>query len=235
MSTLRRHLAWGLFTAGLAFGTAHAAPTYGDILANPGVYFGSGNVNGNWTIDTSNGIEVALRAKDRGTLQTIDGSSGVYTTSTGLCNPVCGGSNKARWNYELSVNLRAGGGTMSFEDVIVELLVDTDAGVGTTFVLLDVLNNWPDNAYWGSTGETTSSAPAAGQWGVQQSANPLFGDSGFGFLPGAGLYDLQLNVRDLAGDLLAGTVIQVQVPEPASLALVGLALAGLAASRRRRA
>ena len=79
---------------------AQAAATYGDIAA-PGVYFGSGNLNGNWTIDTSNNIEVALRVKDRGTLATLDGSSGVYTTFTGLCNPVCGGSSKARERGDL--------------------------------------------------------------------------------------------------------------------------------------
>ena len=42
---------------------ALAAATYGNIGAVPGVYFGSGNLNGNWTIDTSNNIEVALRIK----------------------------------------------------------------------------------------------------------------------------------------------------------------------------
>ena len=64
-----------------AAASAVAVPvsSYGNI-GTPGVYFGSGNVNGNWTIgtDTANNVEVALRVKNRATLATINGASGVY-------------------------------------------------------------------------------------------------------------------------------------------------------------
>ena len=66
--------------------------------APPGVYFGSGNVNGNYTIDTANNVEAALRAKNRdGAQQTIDGSSGVYQANAGTCGGGmgCSGSTKA--------------------------------------------------------------------------------------------------------------------------------------------
>jgi hypothetical protein len=232
-------------------GAAIAAPatSYGNIVSPPGVYFGSGNVNGNWTIgtDSTNGVEVALRAKNRATLATINGSSGIYSSAQGLCNPVCTGSSKAMWNYELSVNTQAGGGHLTLSDVIVQMMVDIDPTAGTNFVTLNALTNWSDSDFWGTAGkrhDTGSSATAqydnAGDFGEQQSANPLFGDSGFGFLPGPGLYNLSLAVyaKGVTGgvdNLLASVGTQVQViPEPSSLALIALGLFGVAALGKRR-
>jgi hypothetical protein len=151
----------------------------------------------------------------------------------GLCNPVCSGGPKAMWNYELSVNTGAG----FLSDYLVVLRLDTNPGVGTSFTELDVLNNWGDNSYWNGS-KRVGQTPLGDEFAVQQSANPLFGDSGFGFLPGAGLYDIQLSVyasNDLAHQFaLASTSIQVQViPEPGSIALLGVALAGLGFARRK--
>ena len=249
---------------------AQAALTYGNLdtagftsSSTPGyqdaVYMGGGGgvTNGNWTVNTIGTLEMGLRAKNRGTFDG-DGSSGTYTFGLGLCNPVCSGGAKAMWNYEFSVNTRAGGiGTVDLTSRIVEVRVDTDGTALTAFTAwTDVTTNWGDNSYWdgadeglpGTAGPSTDekrvgTGPAsAGEFGVQQSANPLFGNSLFqpGFDPFAsGLYRIEMRVRDstiTTGNSTLGEVgINVQVPEPSSLALVGLAIAGLGFASRRKA
>lgn len=243
----------GLVVAGM--GTAHALPeTYGSLASPPGIYLGTTPTNGDFTIDTENGIEVGLRAKDRGTFVAIDGSSGIYHTFAGLCNPVCGGGAKARWSYDFSVNTSgvtspAGGPGADLTNFIVRLRIDTNPGAGTTFVTIaSAYTNWGDNEYvngpayvgpGAQAGERvdTGLGPLVGEDGLQQSSNPLFPNSGFaGYDPfAAGLYDIELAVFTLGGTLLAITDIQVQVvPEPGTLAILGIGVAGLGFARRRK-
>jgi len=254
-------------------GVGHAAATYGNldttgfgtasVLAyRDAVYMGTNGViqNGNWTIDTTGGFEVALRAKNRSDFSLFDGPTGTYKVPAGICGvapyaAACGSGIRAGWNYEFSVNTRAGannGNNPDLTQIGARIRVDTDPTAGQVWSLwIDVTSNWGDNAYWdgvdeaGPTDERRVAAGPAlvGEFGVQQSVNPMFANSLFqpGFNPFAeGLYDIQLAVADcdLNGTTVctarASTSITVQVPEPGTLALLGLGLLGAGFARRRK-
>jgi hypothetical protein len=84
----------------------------------------------------------------------------------------------------------------------------------------------------------------ADSWNMEMS----FGSNGFELLPGNALLNtynfnpfgpsstaFSLVLSDANGAELTSSNITVNVPEPSALALVGLSLAGLALTRRRRA
>lgn len=192
--------------------------SYGN-LAAPGVYFGSGNPNGEWNINTGNGGELGLRAKIRfGSL--LDGSTGTYFADTG--NDPSTSSYRAKWNFEYSVNSTSKPGFTYF------LGIDNDptAGVNLTFVNLSAVSAF-------------LAQPPAGFTGFQDSSN-----IGFGSTPGgpyninaSGLYTFVLESRNDAGMLGNSVSMNVQVgaiPEPETYALMaaGLGLMALVARRR---
>ena len=198
---------------------AWAVTSYGDIAA-PGVYFGTNNSNGNWTISTDSGVELALRGKNRQTLATIDGSSGTYLADPGLC-VTCSGVPKAMWSYEFSVN--AG----SVTGLTYRLGVDHDPSAAISYSVVDPQTYWADNAI----------APGA-FIGFQNSENVRFGDTPGGIfdVDMPGLYSFTLEAWN--GPTLVNSVtMSVQVvPEPETWAmmLAGLGMLGFTARRRKK-
>ena len=240
--------------AGLSYNTTLASPN--TLAADPGLstttnnasWFNgtSGNPQGGWTVDTENGVELGLRAKQRGALPIYWNSGNLYSAPAGT-----GSGGRAIWNYEWSVDVRPGGGGtgLTLSDVTVQMQVKDNHGNDSG--LFNPLTFWTDNQGYGSgAGDgnpaTPTPPPTTGvgkdlsangsDWVAQNSQNlEFFGAPLPNFDPNAAaVYTFDLLVfQDQS--LLASDEIIVNTPEPGTLTLLGVACLGLLRARRRRA
>lgn len=206
-----------------------AQASYGSIAA-PGVYYGTGNFNDNFTISNAGGIELALRAKMFGGAS-YDGSSGIYDVPAGLAPGRPINRPRAAWNYDFSIN--TAGSERNLSDFAFRLGVDHDPSAATNFSYVNPLTQFPDNATFGTIG-------------AQNSENVIFANTPGGpFNPFApGLYSFRLQAFSLDDRAFSNPLSQVDtiirvagatVPEPTTIALLGLGLLGFAVSRRKSA
>lgn len=106
---------------------ATAVVTFDDDLTH-GVIFGSGNANGNFTIDRNQGVELGLRAKIPYSGVTNSNGDGSYSYTTADIDT--GG--RASWNFDWSINTNesgASGFVLSDLTYLLEFDYDPSAGV----------------------------------------------------------------------------------------------------------
>ncbi|WP_182865868.1 PEP-CTERM sorting domain-containing protein [Stieleria mannarensis] len=243
--------------------TSASAGTIYDGTVTNNVIFGSGNLNGSWTIDQNNGVELGLRAKvrfdDNNQPQNIFNSNGagVYTFDPGQPSPGFGfapnSSSSAKWNFEWSINsdyLASSGSNLSDLNYLLE--IDFDPSIGTNFQAFDPINvpdpDYADHAI-GDNSTVNGGGTSAGNRAdyltligannlAQNSWNMEFFDSAsFPFNSNqSGIYEIRLSAFDAGGSQLAQTSITVStVPEPSTmLSFACVGLFSMGMRRRRR-
>jgi hypothetical protein len=216
-------LGMGIIALTMIAPAAKATLAFDANLAAPGVYYGTGNPNGGFTVDTENGIEIGLRAK----LHQINGSvvdspTDDYMVPTGFSS---GSLDHSSWNYDFSISLSPAGisSGLTLNDITASLMI-TDIGTGQTLTFNPLAIG--DDAHSGNTG-------------AQNSENPLFGGLGAGLL--AAMYNV--NAVDTyrfvltvtaGGNLIASDTILVDTVAPEASTIGLTALGGLALFCLRR-
>ncbi len=238
-------------------GTANATIMF-DQNVSPDVIFGSGNDNGSFTVRTTDSdIELGLRAKLRfdaaGNPQNIFNSNGdgTYSFNAG----VAPGQSfpTAIWSFEWSVNTDVGSSGYNLDDLVYELWLDADPGMGTSFIVFDPINVLLADHAIGDNGTGNGGGTEAGtptEYATLLSDNTVAQNSWQPgqFIPGfdptvAGVYDIRLTAYDPSigfspRPVPPGVGIQVivsggTVPLPSTLLLFGIALLGVSRFRRQ--
>jgi hypothetical protein len=213
---------------------------YNTSLANPpGIYFGTGNANAGFTVDTNNNVEIGLSAVDR--------FAGPITPSGNVYNIPIGDSSHggSAWGVTFSINLQAGGDALTLGGVDAVLSL-TDAATGFSETIPGFLALVADNTCYGASGVDTACSNTT-DFGAQNSdpgsVMMALGDTNFSDLAPdtytvtVSVYGCNTNACET--NLLATDSIQMDVvPEPGTMLLLGSALVALGSLRgagRRRA
>jgi hypothetical protein len=233
---------------GIAVAMSFASISRADDLTPPGAgvdgWFNGAGVSlsqGGWTVDSSNGIELGLRAKIRQG-DVIDPSGNVYTVPGGFQqNDPSGLDKHIAWNYEFSIDVDPGGalnpGGPTLADVSAATITVTDLNT-SSFASYNPLAL--DDCAFGSgatggkcSGTGTHIDVQSSDFVAQNSENPLFPvvfPSGYN---ASDSYEIQLSVT-VDRVTTSEDIIVNQVPEPTAVILFGTVALGLIVVKRRR-
>jgi hypothetical protein len=222
-------------------GIADAAPlvAFDANLASPGVYYGSGNINGGFVTADTTDIELGLRTIERYVAPIApDGSSSTYDVKTG--DATAPGHTGTDWGFVFSINTAlSAASSFTLANITASLCVE-DVGQGTTNCgnPLGITDN-----VLSPTSPTTGvqNSEALQFLNTTSPTDTRFFDLGFN-IDADDTYIFTLSVSDLATGALLDSVQMTDiagagatVPEPSSIALFGAGLLGLGLILRRKA
>ena len=208
--------------------TASADTTFNDSLSDPGVYFGSGNFNSGWTVNTSTnsdgstlqiGLEALTRYVGPITPTTNDYS---YTPGGYKCFSSSTTSACSNWDFAFSVNTGTDPlSTYNYELTITDDTTSAAYAFNPSLILDNATSgngfqNSENLGFAGLVGPLAFNPDAADEYTIVLSAFPTSGVN---------------NDPSVSIDLLPTS----PTPEPSSLLLLGTGLLGLAFVAFRRA